>query len=103
MISRWENGHRNPEPAYQEKLCSLFEKSAIELGFIEQQEREEPSDHIYTNASLQDEITVTPLEPFPSASSSNEEEDDMNRRRTLKNIGIAGIALLSGSLPMEFT
>lgn len=26
----------------------------------------------------------------------------MNRRQTLKNIGIAGIALLSGSLPMEF-
>jgi len=102
MISRWENGHRSPEPAYQEKLCSLFEKSAIELGFIEQPERDEPSEHVYTNIRLQDEIT-TPLELSPSASSSNEEEEDMNRRQTLKNIGIAGIALLSGSLPMEFT
>ncbi len=35
MISRWECGERSPEPAYQEKLCTLFDRKASELGFIE--------------------------------------------------------------------
>ncbi len=35
MISRWERGSRKPERIYQEKLCELFKKNAIELGFIE--------------------------------------------------------------------
>ncbi|MHB8598867.1 MAG: helix-turn-helix domain-containing protein [Ktedonobacteraceae bacterium] len=34
MISRWECGERNPDNVYQEKLCTLFEKNAEELGFI---------------------------------------------------------------------
>ncbi len=34
MISRWECGERNPDNAYQEKLCTLFEKNTEELGFI---------------------------------------------------------------------
>jgi transcriptional regulator with XRE-family HTH domain len=34
MISRWEHGSRNPERIYQEKLCEVFNKNAIELGFI---------------------------------------------------------------------
>lgn len=37
MISRWETGVRKPESVYQEKLCKLFEKDAVELGFIEKQ------------------------------------------------------------------
>ena len=38
MVSRWETGDRHPEPFYQEKLCTLFNKSATELGFLEGQE-----------------------------------------------------------------
>ncbi|HLI70785.1 MAG TPA: helix-turn-helix transcriptional regulator [Ktedonobacteraceae bacterium] len=34
-ISRWEIGERKPEHSYQEKLCNLFQKDAVELGFIE--------------------------------------------------------------------
>lgn len=37
MVSRWETGERNPEPFYQEKLCTLFNKSATELGFLDRQ------------------------------------------------------------------
>jgi transcriptional regulator with XRE-family HTH domain/tetratricopeptide (TPR) repeat protein len=40
MISRWECGERKPEPLYREKLCSLFGKDAVELGFIEPKTRE---------------------------------------------------------------
>lgn len=35
MISRWECGARKPEHTYQEKLCNLFQKSALELGLID--------------------------------------------------------------------
>lgn len=37
MISRWETGERKPDHSYQEQLCTLFKKDAVELGFIEQQ------------------------------------------------------------------
>src|SRR5438270_10969773 len=35
MISRWECGDRKPDPLYQEKLCDLFGKDAIELKFVD--------------------------------------------------------------------
>ena len=38
MVSRWECGERKPEPHYQEKLCNLYSKSAIQLGFLKRQE-----------------------------------------------------------------
>lgn len=34
-IARWERGKRVPGPYYREKLCALFEKTAVDLGFIE--------------------------------------------------------------------
>src|SRR5215470_9403359 len=34
MIGAWERGEHVPSPAYQEKLCLLFAKSAQELGFV---------------------------------------------------------------------
>ncbi len=34
VINRWENGHVFPSPYYREKLCTLFEKDAQELGLI---------------------------------------------------------------------
>ena len=41
MISRWEHGARKPDPFYREKLCMLFGKNALELGFLEK-----PTDHV---------------------------------------------------------
>lgn len=35
MISRWETGERKPDYTYQEKLCEIFKKDAVELGFID--------------------------------------------------------------------
>ena len=34
MISRWECGDRRPDPLYQEKLCTLFGKDAVELKLV---------------------------------------------------------------------
>jgi transcriptional regulator with XRE-family HTH domain/tetratricopeptide (TPR) repeat protein len=36
IISKWERGVSKPSRFYQEKLCILFGKNAIELGMIEQ-------------------------------------------------------------------
>ena len=35
MISRWECDARKPEPLYQEKVCSIFQLSTVELEFTE--------------------------------------------------------------------
>lgn len=35
-VSRWERGERGVDFIFQEKLCLLFEKDAIELGFTQQ-------------------------------------------------------------------
>ncbi len=35
LVGRWERGIQQPSPYYQEKLCTLFEKTAEELGFIQ--------------------------------------------------------------------
>src|SRR6266699_523310 len=43
MISRWERGARKPDPFYREKLCTLFGKDAVELGFINTQPKVESS------------------------------------------------------------
>lgn len=40
-ISRWERGLRKPGPHYQVKLCELFQKDAVELGFVEPVQRHE--------------------------------------------------------------
>ena len=37
MVSRWERGVTKTSPYYREKLCTLFGKTAQELGFLEQE------------------------------------------------------------------
>ncbi len=34
VVSRWERGERKPSPFYQEKFCTLYGKTAEELGFL---------------------------------------------------------------------
>jgi transcriptional regulator with XRE-family HTH domain len=33
-VGRWERGERLPHPHHRQKLCALFEKSALDLGFL---------------------------------------------------------------------
>src|SRR3954466_6102995 len=35
-IGRWERGHQQPSAYYRVKLCTLFGKSAQELGLLEE-------------------------------------------------------------------
>lgn len=40
VVSRWERGEHLPSPFFQEKLCSLYGKSAEELGILVDDEEE---------------------------------------------------------------
>ncbi|GCE24110.1 helix-turn-helix domain-containing protein [Dictyobacter kobayashii] len=42
-VSRWERGASSPYPYFRERLCALFNKSAAELGLIEQPAPDEAS------------------------------------------------------------
>src|SRR5262249_55223389 len=57
-ISRWERGRTIPSPFYREKLCRLFGKDALELGFFLSKEPQEvPS--ITSNAATVSQTQVT--------------------------------------------
>ncbi len=58
MISRWETGERRPDHEYQETLCNLFKKDAVELGFIKKLDSAEPS----TEALESGETTHIPFQ-----------------------------------------
>ena len=54
-ISRWERGELFPDPIYRQRLCQLFDKSPVALGF-------------YVNNTLQEPASlVPPLPPVPPA------------------------------------
>lgn len=83
MVSRWECGKRKPDHFYQEKLCNLFSKDAVELGFIA--------------SSVSKMIVETSYAGREAAPLQENGSDDMNRRQTLQLLGIAGITLMKGS------
>lgn len=63
-ISRWERGVVTPYPYYRERLCNLFGKTGIELGFVD--DLQPPSltvpDHSSANALA--ETLLDPSIPF---------------------------------------
>ncbi len=56
MISRWECGDRKPGHFYQEKLCDLFGKDAVELGLIEQRKNAESTQPSLTSLEVHEEV-----------------------------------------------
>lgn len=94
MISRWETGEREPDPAYQEKLCTLFDKDAVELGFIERLVPWQP-EQSYNNESQRSYPLETEDEPATIAQ-ENAEDDDMNRRQALQIFSVAGVSFIVG-------
>jgi transcriptional regulator with XRE-family HTH domain len=34
QLSRWENGHRAPDPLYQQLLCTIYGRNKDDLGFV---------------------------------------------------------------------
>jgi transcriptional regulator with XRE-family HTH domain len=78
MISRWECGERGVDYIYQEKLCQLFEKNAIELGFMKEPETQEKA---------LSEISATNL--IVSATFESETEDKLDYAENLINLAWA--------------
>ncbi|HLZ59034.1 MAG TPA: NB-ARC domain-containing protein [Ktedonosporobacter sp.] len=61
-IGRWERGSSSPYPYFREKLCKLFGKNALELGFVEDEEPQTsgPVDSQAVVSSLYDPL-IPPL------------------------------------------
>ncbi|MDQ2904419.1 MAG: NACHT domain-containing protein [Chloroflexota bacterium] len=64
-VSRWERGERTPSPYYREKLCTLFELNAIELGFIEEQNNNPMFKQHETSSKKVDTSRSASLTPSP--------------------------------------
>ncbi len=58
MVSRWERGVTKTSPYYREKLCTLFGKTAKELGFLEQERT------TVSHESLVDDTITELLQPL---------------------------------------
>lgn len=43
MVGKWERGFKRPSPFYQEKLCSLYDRTAEELGLVDAAEQAAPT------------------------------------------------------------
>jgi transcriptional regulator with XRE-family HTH domain len=70
LVGRWERGVAFPGPFYREKLCQVFELSAVELGLLEELS---PASMSSTTAEAVLTIETTP----PSQSTKNVEGGDV--------------------------
>ncbi len=52
MVSRWERGEATPSKFYQKKLCELFVKNAVELGFLKEETVAIPKDALIDEQQL---------------------------------------------------
>ena len=52
VVSRWERGESTPLPYYRQRLCKLFGRNAAELGFLDEQSREESSNNDTFNGNV---------------------------------------------------
>jgi transcriptional regulator with XRE-family HTH domain len=97
-VARWERGATFPHPYYRQKLCELFERNAVELGFvteensaITEQSPAQPESQANQDAKLYvkaDQVVFEnlPAPPFPAS-----------LRRLLIILIICGI-LVTGSI-----
>lgn len=53
LITRWERGYAFPSPYYRQKLCTLFEQNAEELGLIKMEKIEASKDEVVSQDSPQ--------------------------------------------------
>jgi transcriptional regulator with XRE-family HTH domain len=72
-VSRWECGEQIPSPKYRRRLCKLFGKDAVELGFLEEGVEEEISEESAASNS-------SPTSSVPSSGQGN------------SNVSLQGIA-----------
>lgn len=62
-VSRWERGVTTPSPFYQEKLCTLFDKNAYELGFLGDTNEDSDETCVNNSVSCEAHIATSPKEP----------------------------------------
>ncbi len=103
MVSKWERGEQNPGKYYQEKLCTLFGKTAHELGFISEpnQAFQENSDRkLRENNNLQGIPAQTVTQDIIGTVSELEGNimDQLRRQFLQQMLNISGTAVLPSHL-----
>lgn len=101
-VARWERGSTFPHPYYRQKLCELFDKNAVELGFVAEESNnaseyppsQPPGTFESQNAKVnagadQDVLEHPPPLPFPP-----------NLRRLLIILTICGILIATSILSL---
>ncbi len=62
-VSRWERGVTVPSPHYRQKLCTLFDANAVELGLVPGEKDEVPSSELAVSPSSAPVVAFPPNSP----------------------------------------
>jgi transcriptional regulator with XRE-family HTH domain len=87
-ISRWERGEVSPSPFYQQQLCTIFGKTAEELGFL-QTKKAEPITLVPLESTLSDSDQhpqIFPARRLPDATTAKQVVTPSLLSRTTKRI-----------------
>lgn len=102
-LGRWERGDVFPEAYARERLCVLYNKSAEELGFLEQEAPSLPQQPLTEAVIANDEVQTTSLPPVPPQSAIDSKSSVPRRYRVVIGV-IVGLVLAStlGLFGMHF-
>jgi uncharacterized membrane protein len=75
-VSRWERGYATPSPYFREHLCRLFEKSAHDLGFLQDAQAESEQESSLPLPSLE----ASSFEERSGTQVQNQPVDTLDRR-----------------------
>ncbi|MGB8346691.1 MAG: helix-turn-helix transcriptional regulator [Ktedonobacteraceae bacterium] len=70
LVSRWERSEIMPSPFYREKLCQVFELSAVELGLLEE------LSPVSASSAIAEALPMTETTP-PSQATESVREDEV--------------------------
>ena len=93
-LGRWERGDVFPEAYPRMKLCKLYDKTAEELGFIEQEAQTLPQQPLTETLVANDEAQANPSPLVPSQSPPNSQSISPRRYRVVVGV-VVGLVLAS--------
>lgn len=101
-VGRWERGEAFPDPIYRHKLCELFGKSPVELGFYSDDPPPVPEPQaLHPSPPVSVEVlfdpVIPPVPPIGSLIGRNEVLDTLKQRLCSgKNVPLAALNGLPG-------
>ena len=95
-IGRWERGESFPDPIYRQRLCQLFGKSPIELGFYTDDTVPEPVPPVGPMpVEVFFDATIPPISPIGSLIGRDQLLESL-KERLCNEKGVSSLAALNG-------